>query len=179
MMELSPLTVPTPQTASLADLSPPSALPRQTSAQQQDSTAGSPDWQANPVAQTVAAASSQLPADLQRPSLLSSSSHAQVRHDCFAVFDSAKQSAQLINTQTPCVCNLPSQMGHHSLRTKVNCTMFVSSDLGHMLGDRSVDYHSGHARPASTSQHTCWGMRIAWHTHGICIGTSWMVSELI
>ena len=80
IIELSPLSVPTPQAASLAELSPPSALPRQASTQQQDSTAGSPDWQANPVAQTVAAATSQLPADLQRPSLLSSSSHAQVGH---------------------------------------------------------------------------------------------------
>lgn len=77
--------------ALMADLSPPSALPRQASSPpeqvappapqgmpqaQADAPAG---WQANPVAQTQAAAASQLPSDLERPNLLSSSSHVQVR----------------------------------------------------------------------------------------------------
>lgn len=82
--------------ALVADLSPPSALPRQASSPpeqvappapqglqaqaqppaQADAPAG---WQANPVAQTQAAAASQLPSDLERPNLLSSSSHVQVR----------------------------------------------------------------------------------------------------
>lgn len=76
--------------ALMADLSPPSALasspieqqaappaPQGLQAQAQaDAPAG---WQANPVAQTQAAAASQLPSDLERPNLLSSSSHVQVR----------------------------------------------------------------------------------------------------
>lgn len=77
--------------ASLADLSPPSALPRQATsppqeagppgqqgAQAQAEAESSAGWQANPVAQTQAAAASQLPSDLERPNLLSSSSHVQV-----------------------------------------------------------------------------------------------------
>lgn len=80
MTQLSPLSVPSPQAASVAELSSPSALPHLGSSPAQEPSAGSPGWQANPVAQTVAAASTQLPADLQRPNLLSSSSHVQVRH---------------------------------------------------------------------------------------------------
>ena len=70
--------------APTADLSPPSALPRQASSPQQEpppapqAQADTPPWQANPVAQTQAAAASQLPSDLERPNLLSSSSHVQV-----------------------------------------------------------------------------------------------------
>ena len=77
--------------ASMADPSPPSALPRQASnppqqggppgqqGVQAQAEAGTPaGWQANPVAQTQAAAASQLPSDLERPNLLSSSSHVQV-----------------------------------------------------------------------------------------------------
>ena len=77
--------------ASLADLSPPSALPRQASnpaqqaappgqqgVQAQAEAEAPAGWQANPVAQTQAAAASQLPSDLERPNLLSSSSHVQV-----------------------------------------------------------------------------------------------------
>lgn len=80
-------TPPTPQPqpqqaaeASFADLSPPSAFPGQVSApeQQASTQAGTPPWQPNPVAQTQAVAASQLPADLERPNLLSSSSHVQV-----------------------------------------------------------------------------------------------------
>lgn len=77
--QLSPLSMPSPEAASVAELSPPSALPHQGSSPAQEPSAGSPGWQANPVAQTVAAVSTQLPADLQRPNLLSSSSHVQVR----------------------------------------------------------------------------------------------------
>ena len=69
--------------AAIADLSPPSALPHQSSSNQQEAQsqaqAGTPPWQANPVAQTQAVAASQLPADLERPNLLSSSSHVQAR----------------------------------------------------------------------------------------------------
>ncbi len=66
--------------ASFADLSPPGALPRQASAQEQQAAtqAGTPPWQPNPVAQTQVVAASQLPSDLERPNLLSSSSHVQV-----------------------------------------------------------------------------------------------------
>ena len=71
--------------AAVADLSPPSALTQQGSSGQQEAAAqsqagasGSPPWQANPVAHTQAVAASQLPADLERPNLLSSSSHVQV-----------------------------------------------------------------------------------------------------
>lgn len=69
--------------ASIADLSPPGALPHQGSSRQQGAApqaepSGTPPWQGNPVAQTQAVAASQLPADLERPNLLSSSSHVQV-----------------------------------------------------------------------------------------------------
>lgn len=68
---------------SVADLSPSSALPSQASTPQQ-APADTPGWQANPVAQTSTAASTQLPSDLQRPNLLSSSSHVQVsEHHAF------------------------------------------------------------------------------------------------
>ena len=69
-----PQQAPQPAQASIADLSPPSALPQQVTVQQPP---GTPPWQANPVAQTQASAG-QLPADLERPNLLSSSSHVQV-----------------------------------------------------------------------------------------------------
>ena len=77
----TPLTTPPqaqPAQTSIADLSPPSALPRQASAQEPAAAAGSTPWQPNPVAQTQAVTASQLPADLERPNLLSSSSHVQV-----------------------------------------------------------------------------------------------------
>ncbi|KAL3154153.1 hypothetical protein ABBQ32_013677 [Trebouxia sp. C0010 RCD-2024] len=73
--------------ASVADLSPPTALPRHSSSPQQEpvpqapalAQADTPPWQANPVAQTQAVAASQLPSDLERPNLLSSSSHVQLK----------------------------------------------------------------------------------------------------
>ncbi len=75
-----PQQAPQAAEASFADLSPLGALPRQASAQEQQaaSQAGTPPWQPNPVAQTQAVAASQLPSDLERPNLLSSSSHVQV-----------------------------------------------------------------------------------------------------
>ena len=85
--------------SSLADLSPPSALPRQASnPPQQEGPPGQQGvqaqaeaetpagWQANPVAQTQAAAASQLPLDLERPNLLSSSSHVQVPFASFLLY---------------------------------------------------------------------------------------------
>lgn len=85
--------------ASLADLSSPSTLPCQASSPSQQegprgqqgvqaqAEAGTPaGWQANPVAQTQAAAASQLPSDLERPNLLSSSSHVQVPFASFLLY---------------------------------------------------------------------------------------------
>ncbi|DBA67096.1 TPA: hypothetical protein ACH3X2_001422 [Trebouxia sp. C0005] len=77
-----PQQAPQAAEASFADLSPPGALLRQASAQQEQQAAtqaGTPPWQPNPVAQTQAVAASQLPPDLERPNLLSSSSHVQLK----------------------------------------------------------------------------------------------------
>ncbi len=82
---------------SIADLSPPSALPRQGSAEEASAQAGTPPWQPNPVAHTQAVAAAQLPADLERPNLLSSSSHVQV-HLLAPATSSAVMYSQSVST---------------------------------------------------------------------------------
>ena len=87
--------------ASVADLSPLGALPHQGSSRLQGAApqvqpSGTPPWQANPVAQTQAVAASQLPADLERPNLLSSSSHVQVH--------AASSLSRTISVPHHCLC---------------------------------------------------------------------------